>query len=76
MVAPAQAVVFNAGRYGMQFMVTSLAGIDLGGGEGGEAQEAMELCSLGFYRNIYQKNNLAVEVFAAEGMHKITIVHR
>ena len=48
--------------------LASLAGIDLGGSEGGEAQEAMEIMqSWGFIEEFIAKNNLAVEVFAAEG---------
>ena len=48
--------------------LASLAGIELGGSEGGEAQEAMEIMqSWGFIETFIEKNNLAVEVFAAEG---------
>ena len=48
--------------------LASLAGIELGGSEGGEALEAMEIMqSWGFIEEFIAKNNLAVEVFAAEG---------
>ena len=48
--------------------LASLAGIELGGSEGGEAQEALEIMqSWGFIEEFIAKNNLAVEVFAAEG---------
>ena len=69
-VAPAQSGGSSMlGAMASQFGgLASLAGIDLGGGEGGEAQEAMEIMqSWGFIETFINKNNLAVEVFAAEG---------
>ena len=69
-VAPAQSGGSSMlGAMASQFGgLASMAGIDLGGGEGGEAQEAMEIMqSWGFIETFINKNNLAVEVFAAEG---------
>ena len=69
-VAPAQSGGSSMlGAMASQFGgLASMAGIDLGGGEGGEAQEAMEIMqSWGFIETFIEKNNLAVEVFAAEG---------
>jgi LPS O-antigen subunit length determinant protein (WzzB/FepE family) len=69
-VAPAQSGGSSMlGAMASQFGgLASIAGIDLGGGEGGEAQEAMEIMqSWGFIETFIEKNNLAVEVFAAEG---------
>ena len=48
--------------------LASLAGINIGGGEGGETQEAMEIMqSWGFIEKFIEKNDLAVEIFAANG---------
>ena len=69
-VAPAQSGGSSMlGAMASQFGgLASLAGIELGGSEGGEAQEAMEIMqSWGFIETFIEKNNLAVEVFAAEG---------
>ena len=69
-VAPAQSGGSSMlGAMASQFGgLASMAGIELGGGEGGEAQEAMEIMqSWGFIETFIEKNNLAVEVFAAEG---------
>ena len=69
-VAPAQSGGSSMlGTMASQFGgLASLAGIELGGSEGGEAQEAMEIMqSWGFIETFIEKNNLAVEVFAAEG---------
>jgi uncharacterized protein involved in exopolysaccharide biosynthesis len=69
-IAPAQSGGSSMlGAMASQFGgLASLAGIDLGGSEGGEAQEAMEIMqSWGFIEKFITKNNLAVEVFAAEG---------
>ena len=69
-VAPAQSGSSSMlGAMASQFGgLASLAGIELGGSEGGEAQEAMEIMqSWGFIETFIEKNNLAVEVFAAEG---------
>lgn len=69
-VAPAQSGGSSMlGAMASQFGgLASLAGIELGGSEGSEAQEAMEIMqSWGFIETFIEKNNLAVEVFAAEG---------
>ena len=69
-IAPAQSGGSSMlGAMASQFGgLASLAGIELGGSEGGEAQEAMEIMqSWGFIEKFIAKNNLAVEVFAAEG---------
>jgi uncharacterized protein involved in exopolysaccharide biosynthesis len=53
--------------------LASLAGVELGGGGGGggEAQIAQEiLLSWGFVEKFVEENNLAVEVFAADGWDK------
>jgi LPS O-antigen subunit length determinant protein (WzzB/FepE family) len=51
--------------------LASLAGVEIGGGGGGEAQIAQEiLLSWGFVEKFVEKNNLAVEVFAADGWDK------
>ncbi|MCT2530540.1 Wzz/FepE/Etk N-terminal domain-containing protein [SAR92 clade bacterium H921] len=48
--------------------LASIAGIDLGGDQSSDAQEAMEIMqSWGFIEKFIEQNNLAVEVFAAEG---------
>ena len=48
--------------------LASLAGVQIGGGGGGEAQIAQEiLLSWGFVEKFVEENNLAVEVFAADG---------
>ncbi len=48
--------------------LASLAGVEIGGGSGGEAQIAQEiLLSWGFVEKFVEENNLAVEVFAADG---------
>ena len=69
-VAPAQSGGSSMlGAMASQFGgLASMAGIELGGGEGGEVQEALEIMqSWGFIETFIEKNNLAVEVFAAEG---------
>ena len=51
--------------------LASLAGVEIGGGGGGEAQIAQEiLLSWGFVEKFVEENNLAVEVFAADGWDK------
>ena len=48
--------------------LASLAGVEIGGGSGGEAEIAQEiLLSWGFVEKFVEENNLAVEVFAADG---------
>lgn len=68
-IAPAQSGVSGLGDMASQLGgLASLAGINIGGGEGGEAQEAMEIMqSWGFIEKFIEKNDLAVEVFAADG---------
>jgi uncharacterized protein involved in exopolysaccharide biosynthesis len=51
--------------------LASLAGVDIGGGGGGEAQIAQEiLLSWGFVEKFIEENDIAVEVFAADGWNK------
>jgi len=68
-IAPAQSGGSGLGAMASQLGgLASLAGINIGGGEGGEAQEAMEIMqSWGFIEKFIEKNDLAVEVFAANG---------
>ena len=48
--------------------LAALAGVNIGGNDGGEAQIAQEIfVSWGFIEKFIQQNNLAVEVFAADG---------
>lgn len=48
--------------------LAALAGVNIGGNDGGEAQIAQEIIvSWGFIEKFIQQNNLAVEVFAANG---------
>ena len=48
--------------------LASLAGVEIGGGSGGEEEIAQEiLLSWGFVEKFVEENNLAVEVFAADG---------
>ena len=48
--------------------LAALAGVNIGGNDGGEAQIAQEIIvSWGFIEKFIQQNNLAVEVFAADG---------
>lgn len=48
--------------------LASLAGINIGGDQGGETLEAMEIMqSWGFIESFIKKNNLEVELFAADG---------
>jgi LPS O-antigen subunit length determinant protein (WzzB/FepE family) len=51
--------------------LASLAGVGIGGGSGGEAEIAQEiLLSWGFVEKFVEENNLAVEIFAADGWDK------
>jgi uncharacterized protein involved in exopolysaccharide biosynthesis len=51
--------------------LASLAGVEIGVGSGGEAEIAQEiLLSWGFVEKFVEENNLAVEVFAADGWNK------
>jgi len=51
--------------------LASLAGVSLGGGEGGEAQIAQEIMkSWSYIESFIADNNISVEVYAAEGWSK------
>lgn len=51
--------------------LAALAGVNIGGGDGGEAQIAQEIIrSWGFLAKFVEENDLAVEVFAADGWSK------
>jgi LPS O-antigen subunit length determinant protein (WzzB/FepE family) len=57
-----------SGALGQLGGLASLAGVSIGGGESSEAQVAQEIMrSRGFIEKFIAENNLAVEVFAAEG---------
>jgi LPS O-antigen subunit length determinant protein (WzzB/FepE family) len=57
-----------SGALGQLGGLASLAGVSIGGGESSEAQVAQEIMrSRGFIEKFVAENNLAVEVFAAEG---------
>ena len=57
-----------SGALGQLGGLASLAGVSIGGGESSEAQVAQEIMrSRGFIEEFISENNLAVEVFAAEG---------
>ena len=57
-----------SGALGQLGGLASLAGVSIGGGESSEAQVAQEIMrSRGFIEEFINENNLAVEVFAAEG---------
>jgi uncharacterized protein involved in exopolysaccharide biosynthesis len=60
-----------SGALGQMGGLASLAGISLGGGESGEAQIAQEIMkSWSYIEGFIAENNIAVEVFAAEGWSK------
>jgi uncharacterized protein involved in exopolysaccharide biosynthesis len=60
-----------SGALGQMGGLASLAGISLGGGESGEAQIAQEIMkSWSYIEGFIADNDLAVEVFAAEGWSK------
>lgn len=71
-VSPAQSGGSSLGKMAGQLGgLASLAGINIGGGEGSETQEAMEIMqSWGFIEEFIQSNNLQVPVYAAEGWNK------
>ena len=51
--------------------LASLAGVDIGGGSGGEAEIAQEiLLSWSFIEKFVKEHDIAVEVFAADGWNK------
>ena len=71
-VSPAQSGGSSLGKMAGQLGgLASLAGINIGGGENSETQEAMEIMqSWGFIEEFIQSNNLQVPVYAAEGWNK------
>ena len=60
-----------SGGLGQLGGLASLAGVSLGGGGGGEAQIAQEIMkSWSYIESFIADNNIAVEVYAAEGWSK------
>jgi LPS O-antigen subunit length determinant protein (WzzB/FepE family) len=60
-----------SGALGQLGGLASLAGVSLGGGESGEAQIAQEIMkSWSYIEGFIADNNIAVEVYAAEGWNK------
>ena len=74
LLAPAQADGGGlSGALGQLGGLASLAGVSLGGGEGGEAQIAQEIMkSWSYIESFIADNNIAVEVYAAEGWNKLS----
>ena len=72
LLAPAQSDGGGlSGALGQLGGLASLAGVSLGGGEGGEAQIAQEIMkSWSYIESFIADNNIAVEVYAAEGWTK------
>ena len=72
LLAPAQSDGGGlSGALGQLGGLASLAGVSLGGGEGGEAQIAQEVMkSWSYIESFIADNNIAVEVYAAEGWSK------
>jgi uncharacterized protein involved in exopolysaccharide biosynthesis len=72
LLAPAQSDGGGlSGALGQLGGLASLAGVSLGGGESGEAQIAQEIMkSWSYIEGFIADNNLAVEVYAAEGWSK------
>ena len=72
LLAPAQSDGGGlSGALGQLGGLASLAGVSLGGGEGGEAQIAQEIMkSWSYIESFIADNNIAVEVYAAEGWSK------
>ena len=72
LLAPAQSSGGGlSGALGQLGGLASLAGVSIGGGESGEAQIAQEIMkSWNFIESFIADNDLAVEVFAAEGWSK------
>jgi LPS O-antigen subunit length determinant protein (WzzB/FepE family) len=72
LLAPAQSEGSGlSGALGQLGGLASLAGVSIGGGESSEAQIAQEIMkSWNFIENFIADNDLAVEVFAAEGWSK------
>ena len=69
LLAPAQSDGGGlSGALGQLGGLASLAGVSLGGGESGEAQIAQEIMkSWSYIEGFIADNNIAVEVYAAEG---------
>lgn len=74
LLAPAQSDGGGlSGALGQLGGLASLAGVSLGGGEGGEAQIAQEIMkSWSYIESFIDDNNIAVEVYAAEGWNKLS----
>ena len=74
LLAPAQSDGGGlSGALGQLGGLASLAGVSLGGGEGGEAQIAQEIMkSWSYIESFIAENNIAVEVYAAEGWNKLS----
>ena len=72
LLAPAQSSGGGlSGALGQLGGLASLAGVSIGGGESSEAQIAQEIMkSWNFIEGFIKENDLAVEVFAAEGWSK------
>ena len=72
LLAPAQSNDGGlSGALGQLGGLASLAGVSLGGGESGEAQIAQEIMkSWSYIEGFITDNNIAVEVYAAEGWSK------
>ena len=72
LLAPAQSDGGGlSGALGQLGGLASLAGVSLGGGEGGEAQIAQEIMkSWSYIESFIADNNIAVEVYAAQGWNK------
>jgi len=72
LLAPAQSDSSGlSGALGQLGGLASLAGVSIGGGEGTEAQIAQEIMkSWSFIEGFIAANNIAVEVYAAEGWSK------
>ena len=72
LLAPAQSDNSDlSGSLGQLGGLASLAGVDLGGGDSGEAQIAQEIMkSWSFIEGFINENNIAVEVYAADGWNK------
>ena len=72
LLAPAQSDSSDlSGALGQLGGLASLAGVSVGGGESSEAQIAQEIMkSWSFIEGIIAENNIAVEVYAAEGWSK------
>jgi LPS O-antigen subunit length determinant protein (WzzB/FepE family) len=74
LLAPAQSSGGGlSGALGQLGGLASLAGVSIGGGESSEAQIAQEIMkSWNFIESFIADNDLAVEVFAAEGWSKVS----